>query len=119
MLCLYAGDGQRVDTGAVDGQAGDGSAGPSLQDVINNAVAPLRIKREFIEAEGDNMDIEADAGNIEVVGVVQPTFQQLEDGGEDDPLADIRNLYRERMDVAADFTLRSWTTLTTLSGGCA
>jgi hypothetical protein len=78
---------------------------PSLQDVINNAVAPLRIKREFIESEGDTMDVEADGNNIEVVGVVQPTFQQLEEGGEDDPLADIRNLYRERLDNAADYTL--------------
>jgi len=81
------------------------AAGTSLQDVINNAVAPLRIKREFIEAEGDTMDVEADAGNIEVVGVVQPTFQQLEDGGEHDPLEDIRHLYRERLEVAAEFTL--------------
>jgi len=78
---------------------------PSLQDVINNAVAPLRIKREFIESEGDTMDVEADGNNIEVVGVVQPTFQQLEEGGEDDPLADIRHLYRERLDNAADYTL--------------
>jgi len=81
------------------------AAGTSLQDVINNAVAPLRIKREFIEAEGDTMDVEADAGNIEVVGVVQPTFQQLEDGGEHDPMEDIRHLYHERLEVAAEFTL--------------
>jgi hypothetical protein len=84
---------------------GDGPGGSSLQEVINNAVAPLRIKREFIEAEGENMDVEADSGNIEVVSVVQPAFQQLGEGREDDPLDDIRNLFREKMEGGSDYTL--------------
>jgi hypothetical protein len=68
--------------------------------MINNAAAPLRIKREFIEAEGENMEVEANSGNsgnVEVVGVFQPTFQQTGEGREEDPLVDIRNLFRERM----------------------
>jgi hypothetical protein len=94
-------------------------SGPSLQDVINNAVAPLRIKREFIEAEGDTMDVEADANNIEVVGVVQPTFQQLGEGGR-------TTLWRTSgISTGRGWILlwtilfRSLTTPTTPSGGCA
>jgi len=105
MLRLYAGDGQRLDTGAVEaGGAGDGS-GPSLQDVINNAVAPLRIKREFLDAEADGDTMDVDAGNIVVVGTVQPSFEGMGEGTEDDPLEDVRNLFRERMDGLASYTL--------------
>ncbi len=65
------------------------------------------------------MDVEADGNNIEVVGVVQPTFQQLEEGGEDDPLADIRNLYRDYTTMLRIILSQSLTTPTTRSGGCA
>jgi hypothetical protein len=119
MLCLYAGDGQRVDTGAVDGQAGEGSGGPSLQDVINNAVAPLRIKREFIEAEGDNMDVEADAGNIEVVGWYSQPSSSWRTAARTtrwrtSGISTVRGWMLRRTSPSP-----SWTTLTTLSGGCA
>jgi hypothetical protein len=109
MLGLYAGDGKRIDTGEVEtapaGDMGLQGSGPSLQEMINNAAAPLRIKREFIEAEGENMEVEANSGNIEVVGVFQPTFQETGEGREEDPLVDIRNLFRERMVGGADYTL--------------
>jgi hypothetical protein len=110
MPCLYAGDGQRQDTGAAEtSQAGDGPSGPSLQDLINNAAAPLRIKREFMETDGENVERDGETmeveNNIVVVGQLPPAFQEIGEGEEGDPLVDVRNLFRERMDGMAAYSL--------------
>jgi hypothetical protein len=57
---------------------------------------------ENVERDGETMEVE---NNIVVVGQLPPAFQEIGEGEEDDPLVDVRNLFRERMDGMAAYSL--------------
>ena len=71
----------------------------SLQDLVNNSISPFYIKKEIIEREEEegDMDME-DTERPEMVGVFLPSFEQPDPGtlSEDEGRQDHFDIFAER-----------------------